>query len=428
MPGSYLNLAGQHGIETFRFEYTETKTVSMVKRYFQYFQRKLTLLGLQVADLCEQINKDETMRTKFSGESANMSLHHSIDKFLMGLLKGFLQNIDEGFADIIDELEDYCSDDHYSQSILKRVVFEFQQNSFSKRQELAQEYEEENEEIGKPSYAWFDTFFGDVTTLLKNPISRNAYQTQVSKPNHQHIANNPQFYPVVPKAYPLWQSSQQVWNLKPQEDQLDDGIDKSSKASSLEFDWDKKIRNWGSGDSLAEMKPSEPENWQVNFNNMEKPPQSTKSSTLSKSEQPGDQEGSRPVDQSTPVQIHSPYVNFEDMFEREVFNIDQSPVYCVCQNDANSILVATTKEKLYKYHTDQRRLETVFDGRLVLLNLEGQCVFDIKLDYEGRIAFADSDNIYLITDVADESRLINLGSYSTCKCCLNQMTLDYASR
>lgn len=162
--------------ETLCFEHTEPKTVSMVKRYFQYFQRKLSLLGLQVVDLCELVYKDETVRQKFESDNGNTSLHHSLDRFLMGVLKGFLQNIDEGFADIIDELEDCCSEDHYVQSILKRVIYEFQQNSFSKRQELAKEYDEENEEIGKPSYEWFDSFFGDVTTLLKNPISRSAYQ------------------------------------------------------------------------------------------------------------------------------------------------------------------------------------------------------------------------------------------------------------
>lgn len=402
--------------ETLCFEHTELKTVSMVKRYFQYFQRKLSLLGLQVVDLCELVYKDETVRQKFESDNGNTSLHHSLDRFLMGVLKGFLQNIDEGFADIIDELEDCCSEDHYVQSILKRVIYEFQQNSFSKRQELAKEFDDENEEIGKPSYEWFDSFFGDVTTLLKNPISRSAYHSQGARstPNPAwNTSETPQFYPVMSQVYPEWQGQQQVWNLRPQEENHHESVDKTSRASSLEFNWDKKMKDWGSGDSQPDLK-GDIDTSPVLPVDPTYPLDSAKSSTLSKSEQPGDREKSRTPLIKLGSSLSTPFVEFEDLFEREVYNIDQTPVYCVCQDESNSILVATTTQKLYKYHTDQRRLETVFDGS-PHSQLEAQCIFDIKRDYEGRIAFADTDNIYLMADSSDESRLINLGSYSTCK-------------
>lgn len=47
-------------------------------------------------------------------------------------------------------------------------------------------------------------------------------------------------------------------------------------------------------------------------------------------------------------------------------------------------------------------------------DLDGHYIYDIKKDYEGRIAVADSDHIYLISKDAD-SRITNLGSYSSCR-------------
>lgn len=366
MTGAQSAQVAGEGLESIKFEHTDGKTVLMLKRYFQYFQRKLTLLGAQVADLCELIFKDETVRYKFDGETGgNTSLHHSLDKFLMGVLKGFLQNIDEGFADIIDELEDCCADDHYCQSILKRVIYEFQKNSFIKRQELTREYDEENEEMGTPSFDWFDSFFGDVTSLLKNPINRNAYQGQFSGKSNQMkgaTLNSPQFFPVVSQAYPTWQTPQQVWNLYPPHESVDEQQEKTSKTSSIGLDWDKKLKNWGSADSLVEPKPNEGVNWQGISADVAKVDGSAKSSTLSKSEQPIDKDLVGLADPKIATQGFQTFIDFEDLFEREVFNIDQNPVYCVCPGDAKSILVATTNQKLYKYHTDKRELETLFDG------------------------------------------------------------------
>jgi hypothetical protein len=88
---------------------------------------------------------------------------------MMNVLKVFLQSVDEGLADIIDELEDSCTGD--ASADLKAAIIKFQQLSFQKREDLATEHKSTKLETNKNSFAWFDNFFGDVTTLLKNPLS-----------------------------------------------------------------------------------------------------------------------------------------------------------------------------------------------------------------------------------------------------------------
>lgn len=90
---------------------------------------------------------------------------------MLNVLKVFLQSVDEGLADIIDELEDACTSDSQASDELKAAIVKFQQLSFQKREALSTEHQNLKQETNKNSFEWFDNFFGDVITLLKNPLS-----------------------------------------------------------------------------------------------------------------------------------------------------------------------------------------------------------------------------------------------------------------
>ena len=47
------------------------------------------------------------------------------------------------------------------------------------------------------------------------------------------------------------------------------------------------------------------------------------------------------------------------------------------------------------------------------LTQDDNYIYDIKKDFKGRLAIADSDNIYLIT--GEDNELLLLGDYSSCK-------------
>ena len=111
-----------------------------------------------------------TLKQKFT-ESSDVGLQYCLDRFMMNVLKVFLQSVDEGLADIIDELEDSCTADVSAGDQLKSAIIKFQQQSFQKREKLSRDHFESKQEMNKNSFEWFDNFFGDVTTLLKNPLS-----------------------------------------------------------------------------------------------------------------------------------------------------------------------------------------------------------------------------------------------------------------
>lgn len=157
------------------FQHTEESTREMIRRYMRCFDNKLLLLSHQVTDLSEKLSGDPTVQDLFRDDRNTYSLHNCMDRFLMSVLKSFLQSIDEGLADIIDELEDACGNESDLAGRLKHLVFEFQQASFDKRERFSNEYQDGKEELGKTSFAWFDSFFGDVTSLLKNPINANLF-------------------------------------------------------------------------------------------------------------------------------------------------------------------------------------------------------------------------------------------------------------
>lgn len=289
------------------FERTEVRTRDMIRRYMKCFDNKLLLFAHQVVDFCEKMNDDDVLAGRFADESDPASLHHSLDKFLMNVLKGFLQSIDEGFADIIDELEDSCTDDHAQASRLKRAIIEFQQLSFEKRENFSAAYKEQREENSKNSFAWFDNFFGDVTSLLKNPIHRDTYKVsplQVQTPNPRFsepqdmqgwITSEKQCHS------PIKLSGPEPDLYSPQRD------DSNPRDLSVEFRWEKKQLS----QSRQELSvgASEDVTWRVNFSNEEL--SSTKSANTKSKKKKS-------------VDLQTETVSFEDIFSFESISIDGS--------------------------------------------------------------------------------------------------------
>lgn len=296
------------------FEKTDAKTIEMVRRYLKCFDSKLLLFAHQVVDFCEKINGEEIMAERLSDENSPTSLHFCLDKFLMNVLKNFLQSIDEGFADIIDELEDGCIDDQTNQAAqLKRAIIEFQQLSFERRENYSMQMYGGKEDHAKNSFAWFDSFFGDVTSLLKNPIDRNSYHMNGIKEEEGSIS---------PISRPLNKSSEVEskkgnWTIKekvcvsPGRDIVPPpGLDMDTPESnkndiSLEFQWEKK--------QLSETRQelsvaaSEDLGWKVNFSNEDY--SSTKSAkTKSKKKKS--------------VDLTNENLTFDEIFNFENFEID----------------------------------------------------------------------------------------------------------
>lgn len=112
-------------LEFIEFDHTKTETRDMVRRYLRCFDSKLLLLGHQITDLCERVSGDPAVSEVLKDDVSSFSLHNCIDRFLMNVLKSFLQAIDEGFADIIDEMEDGCSEDQELSTRIKRLIIEF---------------------------------------------------------------------------------------------------------------------------------------------------------------------------------------------------------------------------------------------------------------------------------------------------------------
>lgn len=105
-------------------------------------------------------------------------------------------------------------------------------------------------------------------------------------------------------------------------------------------------------------------------------------------------------------------LNFEDVFTIEKFSIDGSAIFSTFAESPNSLLLGTDKKKLYRFKTSSNEKEVLFDS-ILKLTLDGHYIYDIKKDFEGRIAIADSDYIYLLT--GENDRLVSLGSYSSCR-------------
>lgn len=156
-----------------QFEYTSAAIQATLANYLRTFSAKVELFGHQVADFTEAVSASPGLLARF-GENGPTNLQYCLDRFMMSVLKGFLQSVDEGFADIIDELEDSCSGEPEVAEELKKAILKFQQLSFEKRQTLTAEHVSSKQEMNKNSLEWFDNFFGDVTTLLKNPLTPSS--------------------------------------------------------------------------------------------------------------------------------------------------------------------------------------------------------------------------------------------------------------
>ncbi len=272
------------------------------------FDNKLLLFAHQVVDFCEKMNDDDALADRFADDSDPASLHHSLDKFLMLVLKNFLQSIDEGFADIIDELEDSCADDHAQASRLKRVIVEFQQLSFEKRENFSAAYKEQREENSKNSFAWFDNFFGDVTSLLKNPIHRDTYKVAPQQPQTPNPSDSeprePQGWIATEKLClsPKKLSGPEPDLNSPQRD------DSNPQDLSVEFRWEKKQLSHSRQELSVGI--SEDVTWKINFSNEEL--SSTKSANTK----------SKKKRKSFDLQTET--VSFEDIFSFENISIDGS--------------------------------------------------------------------------------------------------------
>lgn len=170
------------------FVHSSSSVQNTVAQYMRTFSAKIELFGHQVADFTEAISGSPRLLERF-GDNGQTNLQYCLDRFMMSVLKSFLQSVDEGFADIIDELEDSCSGEPEISDELKHVILKFQQLSFQKRQTLTSEHANSKLEMNKNSLEWFDNFFGDVTTLLKNPMTPASSSKSPSRTKNSVFEN-----------------------------------------------------------------------------------------------------------------------------------------------------------------------------------------------------------------------------------------------
>ena len=74
------------------------------------------------------------------------------------------------------------------------------------------------------------------------------------------------------------------------------------------------------------------------------------------------------------------------------------------------MLVGTDAKKLYRHLISSAQNEVLFESTPG--STDGFYIYDIKKDFEGRIAIADSDNIFLLA--GEDAKPVDLGSYSSC--------------
>ncbi len=335
------------------FRHTEQQTRDMVKRYMKCFDNKLELLSHQVADFCEKISGDSTLGVIFYDDKNSYSLHNCIDRFLMNVLKNFLQSIDEGFADIIDELEDACADESNLSSRLKKLIFEFQQISFDKRERLSADYFETKEEKSKVSFAWFDNFFGDVTSLLKNPINPNSYVlNQDALLSGSPMSSKRVFEPRVTGVW-VKKEGGVINDNSPEPKTRGDfqNYDRADSTSEIGFE----PRDLGKSIERVSNGTSENITWKLGFS-QEDALSSTKSATTSQI---------RPKMKS--INLKSENLKFEDIFTVEQFTIDNSGVFSIFAESPNCLLLGTDRKKLYRFMTNSNQKEVLFDSKLLIL-------------------------------------------------------------
>jgi hypothetical protein len=416
-PGVTFTDGNETRISFPEFANTPKQTADLLRRYIKCMQNKLVLFTHQVSDFCEKVNSEESTRVAFSDDDSLTSLHYCLDKFLMSVLKNFLQSVDEGFADLIDELEDHCVDDQKLSLTFKRLVFEFQQAHFEKREKMAREFEGEQGEKGKSSYAWFDNFFGDVTSLLKNPISREMYKAEMNKEEEMEM----DMPPPKPIATQLFGSKQALRaGISAGSTHLTQSNNFANEAGNMEtpntlgrieysdtdspkraYSPEKEDGHWGG--QLLECQSQGPQSevsydptWNLQFS------QDNESGLLSSNKSSSPLQQPRPKKRSLDFKTDSP--TFEEVFSFESFNVDDSIIYALYVESPSSLLVGTDNRRLYRYRTNDKTKEVLFDN--------DHYIYDIKKDFLGRIAFADSDNIYILS--GEDQLQISLGSYSSC--------------
>lgn len=358
------------------FEHTEDRVVELIRRYLGCFDNKLAFFGYQVAEFCEKISSDSTLKQRFSEDSNPTNLHICIERFMMSVLKAFLQSIDEGLADIIDELEDNCADHQDLSMSLKKLVFEFQQVSFQRRERMASDYKEKKEETGKSSMEWFDSFFGDVTTLLKNPINRNLYSKEI--PNYQ-ASESPNQTPTIRKLdFPTkgeikWSTKENIISFGGAPDQhqaargRDDSQDDVSSFGGAGA-WGENLQPAHSSEQQSEsIAPSEGFTLKINFSQEDKDYGS--SNNLSSTKSATNNETTN--QQRKSVDLKEEDINFEEVFLTEKFPVDGSSklrsyfsvVYSTHIESPNCMLVGTDQKKLYRMNIQSKHKDVVFSSK-----------------------------------------------------------------
>lgn len=393
------------------FSSTPPITASLLRRYLACFDGKLAFFCHQLRDLAELINNDTQLNKKFCQDTQEPSLHFGLDKLLMQVLKTLLQGIDEGMADLLDELEDACYDQPDISNKLKKVIFEFQKQSFEKRDLLNQEYKQKSQESGsKSSIAWFDEFFGDVAPLRKNPTwgeqtceGNESGSTRLENGWKLSKINIPEFEPCIPhqnigsfiegskfqdnlsSMIPAEESSMRSPSFD-RNFQIKDSKLQSERNSSFERPWTMRVSN----DNFDQTKLQGAQS--VNPT-LEQPPKKKRSLDLQKEN-----------------------LTFEDIFSLDRYEVDGSIVYSIFAESPNSLLVSTDNKKLYRFRLSSKQAEIICD--------RNNYIYDIKKDCEGRIIIAEESSVYLLQSGANSStggnekraEAVCLGEYSSYDC------------